>query len=231
MARICALPGCSLEIGTKPYKLGSYPGLYCSNDCVNDAFMRKKAGKVFAKDPKETKKEEETSVQLPAEDFGESGVIRRFCDDPTCHRPVTLEWRSRSGKVYCSNECLKRSEKPEKENKQMTTEDEDSSPIAPATKKAGGKKVTKKAVAKKAEPKKAAPSGKAVGTPRWPADAVITVKKTDHGKKGNGAEALDLMKSGMTIEKYKAALEKKGRQGMFAWAVKYATDNDLATVK
>ena len=112
------------------------------------------------------------------------------------------------------------------------TEDEDSSPIAPATKKAGGKKTgAKKAGAKKAGAKKAAPSGNAIGTPRWPADAVITVKKTDHGKKGNGAEALDLMKSGMTIEKYKAALEKKGRQGMFAWAVKYATDNGLATVK
>ena len=87
----------------------------------------------------------------------------------------------------------------------------------------------KPAVTKTAAPKKSA--GNAIGTPRWPADAVITVKKTDHGKKGNGAEALDIMKSGMTIEKYKAALEKKGRQGMFAWAVKYATDNGLATVK
>ena len=110
-------------------------------------------------------------------------------------------------------------------------EDEDSSPIAPATKKAGGKKATTKAGAKKAGAKKAAPSGNAIGTPRWPADAVITVKKTDHGKKGNGAEALDLMKSGMTIEKYKAALEKKGRQGMFAWAVKYAIENKLIVMK
>ena len=59
----------------------------------------------------------------------------------------------------------------------------------PAT--ATPRETAKPAVTKTAAPKKSA--GNAIGTPRWPADAVITVKTTEHGKTGNGKEALDCL--------------------------------------
>jgi Protein of unknown function (DUF3489) len=155
---ICVLPGCGSEFEESDgYIFGRHPGKYCSNDCVNEAFMLKKDGKEFALPQKEIKKTEDKNVQLPADDFGESGVVRRFCDKPTCRRPVTLEWRSRSGKIYCSNECLK-TEKPEKESRQMTTENTEDSPIAPAAakKKAAKKVAAKKVAAKTKETAKAA---------------------------------------------------------------------------
>lgn len=85
------------------------------------------------------------------------------------------------------------------------------------------------AATKTAAPKKSA--GSAVGRSSYAPDAVITVKSTEHGKKGNGAEALDAMKDGMTVEKFRAALEKKGLRGMAGWALKFAVENKLITVK
>lgn len=88
---------------------------------------------------------------------------------------------------------------------------------------------TKPAVTKTAAPAKKS-AGSAVGRSSYAPESVITVKSTEHGKKGNGAEALDTMKSGMTIEKFRAALDKKGRKGMCGWALRFAIENKLITI-
>jgi hypothetical protein len=86
-----------------------------------------------------------------------------------------------------------------------------------------------KEVKKASAPAKTEPSTK--GRSGFANDAVITIKSTDHGKGGNGKEVLDCLKDGMTVEKYRAALAKKGRAGYFGWAMKFAIENKLITVK
>lgn len=213
MSQLCALPSCSSELGDRPYKLGSNPGKYCSTECVNEAFVLKKAGQPFARDPKETNQENE-DVKIPAEDFGSSGVYRLLCDNPKCKRPVLLQWKSASNKIYCSNDCLK-TEKPEKENRKVMP-DEDDAPIAPAKKSA--KKATKKAAkpAKGAKPAKAAKPAKESnggGRGKFPAEMTITVKKTAHELKGKRAEAVDLLLKSKTVGGFRELLAKKEAAG------------------
>lgn len=264
--KICALPSCDNTITDRPFKLGLYPGEYCSRECVNDAYSLKKSGEPFSKVPDEPKdsqgKKEVRPKKVPhidAADFGNVGVIRHFCDNPSCANPgnnpvmeidgklltvITLCWKGRSGE-YCSNECMK----TEKEKKM--TDEQDDSPVSTGTATAPakkGKKVAKKGSAKAAKKAEAAPAAdkkptrkeakKAAGytneagkSSRFANDMTITVKKTDHGLSGNRGLMLDIMKSGMTVEKFKEAAKKKEHGGMAGWALKYATENGLAAVK
>ena len=97
---------------------------------------------------------------------------------------------------------------------------------APAAKE--GPKAAKAKVAKKA-PKPAAKKA-AKAAPRgqrgpYSDDATIKVLKADHGLRGHRGEALDaLLKDGQTIEKFKAALAKKGgrMRTYYGWAMKTA---------
>ena len=90
---------------------------------------------------------------------------------------------------------------------------------------------TPKETAKPAKPAAKKSAGSAGGRSSYAPDAVITVKSTEHGKTGNGKEALDCLKDGMTIEKFRAALDKKARKGLCGWALRFALENKLITVK
>lgn len=178
ITQICALPTCDNFItGSKPFKLGSYPGEYCCHECVNDAFMLKKAGKPFQKSgvTAKTVKEPIAEPNVPhvlTTDFGDASIIRRFCDNTACKNPgknptfdidgrimtmITMCWKGRNGE-FCSNDCLK-TEKKYTEKETIKMPEENDSPISAGTtapKKGGKKAVAKKAVAKKAVAKKAA---------------------------------------------------------------------------
>jgi hypothetical protein len=280
--KVCALPGCNVIFPVREfsYKLGDHPDEYCSSRCVHIAFDLMKRGKTFTKgnvelvtkpkpepEPATSVKKEENQqkhhrkepkeVKIKAEDFGDAGIIRRFCDN--CGNPITLSWRGRRGE-YCSNACLN-SEK-EKSALSMTAiddddeevtdtdeeesgngddgDDEDEAPIrrgGTATKKAAGKKA---APAKKgkgpvaaAPAKKAAASGNSVGHSSYPDDAVITVRKRDHSFKGKRGESLDILlkKDSTTVAKFKAALEQKDLKSYAGFALKMAIENKLVAVK
>ena len=254
--QICALPSCDNTVTDKPFKLGMYPGEYCCRECVNDAYSLKKSGQPFSKvpdiPPDSNVKKEVKPKKVPhlnASDFGDVGVIRHFCDNSDCANPgrnpvmeidgklltvITLCWKGRFGE-YCSNECLK----TEKEKKMPDEQDQDSPVSAgdPTPSKKGKKAATKTAVpaATKKAAKKAAPAtngaSNGVGRSKFANDMTITVKKNDHGLTGNRGLALDCLKTGITVEKFREALKKKEHGGMAGWALKYATENGLAVIK
>ena len=64
-------------------------------------------------------------MQVSAQDFGQSGVVRHQCD--RCHKPLgiqpdgtaALAWKGRYG-TYCSNKCLKIQEKNMPETTETT---------------------------------------------------------------------------------------------------------------
>jgi hypothetical protein len=258
---VCALPTCMhvVPLTTYEHKLALHPGTYCSSQCDNAAFDLMRKGKKFAKnsqpivavEQEPEKQDEEIKVSMPhshADDFGTSGVIRRFCDLSSCRKPVTLCWTDKLGE-FCSNECLLEAKKKEKEHmaKKATVEDpeevetektktEETEDDSPVTSGKASKKATKKAVTKKgakkgpvAVAKKAAGSG--LPAPRFSNEQVITVKSADHTLKGNRGAVLDLFKSGMSVEKYKASLAKKDLGGMAGWALKTGVELGMITVK
>lgn len=242
----CALPGCGGPVSplTGIYTIAGRPDVeYCSRVCLDIAFAEfsKARAREQRNKPEFVTPTKEVGVpHVLASDFGDAGVSRFFCDRSECGKPGYVEWSQKGfpGK-FCSNECLTRA----KEDTKMSEATEDAaavgSPIVAGVKKA--KKSAKKTAAKPAVKTAKAPAAKA--SPAKPAvarangkfadDAVITVKKADHGLRGMRGEALDAMKSDMTVEKYRAALAKKG--GRFptyvAWALKTVTEGGFATVK
>lgn len=280
--KVCALPGCSVifPIREFSYRLGDHPGEYCSSRCVRIAFDLMKRGKPYTKgnfpvytEPRYAEpnsrhvkganeaNEKEQNVKVKAEDFGDAGIIRRFCDAEGCNNPIALSWRGRSGE-YCSNACLQKEKKEkstfmtaanttvddddevtdneEEENGNGENGDEEDAPPirrGSAAKKAVGKKA---APAKKgkgpvaaAPAKKAAASSNSVGHGTYADDAVITVRKRDHTLKGKRGESLDLLlkKDSTTVAKFKTALEQKDLKSYAGFAIKTAVDNKLITIK
>jgi hypothetical protein len=201
-----------------------YPGEYCSRQCVNDAYSLKKSGEPFSKVPESaepsTKEVRKTVPHLSAEDFGDVGVIRHFCDNLSCTNPgsnpvmeidgkmltvITLCWRSHHGE-YCSNECLK----SEKEKKM--TDDQNDSPVSAGDSTPAPKKAAKKASAKKAAPvaakkadKKVAKAASAKKVAKKAAPVKKAAKKSAaHNGNGNGA------RNGSKTSELIAMLNKKG---------------------
>ena len=169
--KACAMHGCPNTIGVIPYKLFKSDAEYCSRACVNDAFnaqsgkredtsrpcatcakpvrldgaMRMPDGRVYH--PACPAPAEEKSMKVPATDFGSSGVTRRICDRRACGLPIALGWKGRNGE-YCSNQCLKMSEKkdlltgedmPDEQNATATAAPSPIAAGAPAPKKTNKK--------------------------------------------------------------------------------------------
>jgi hypothetical protein len=227
--KVCALPSCDNVVKDKPFKLGLYPGEYCSRECVNDAYTLKKSGQPFSKVPEDVPvkpfvadlKEKPKTKKVPhidASDFGDVGVIRHFCDNSSCTNPgrnpvmeiygklltvITLCWKGRSGE-YCSNECMK-TEKEKKmpkeapEVEEVDEVEEDDSPVSTGTTPA--KKSGKKGAAKKAAP--VAKKGAAKKAAPVAATKKATTKKASSPRDGSVMEkvlALLKRKSGTTHE-------------------------------
>lgn len=176
-------------------------------------------------------------MEVPATDFGEAGITRLICDRLTCRRPVTLRWKGRYG-VYCSNECLKISEK---EGYTQMTEEQTATataaaPIAagkPSTKKAASKKAAATVKGKgkvKAAPKSKAPKAAGANS-KFQNDQTIKVKSTDHTMRGARAEAQNLMKDGMTVGDFRAAIAKKDLDISVGPALERAIAAGLISVK
>jgi len=260
--KACAMQGCPNSVGAVPYKLFKHDAEFCSRRCINDfvdardgkkgsssrecatcgalvrldAAMRTRDGRVYhqtcasplAEDP---------MMNIPAPDFGPSGVTRKVCDRRACGNPINLCWKGRSGE-YCSNQCLKIAEKGQTT---MTTDTETTAPVsAPASPIAAGAPSTKskKAPSKKAPTPAPKPAPKSKPTPTSPVgrsayanDMTIKVLKTDHGLKGKRGDAMDCLKDGMTVEKLKAALTKKDLGSYAGFVLKTAIGNKMVTVK
>ena len=176
--RICNLPGCGRPVGLPPYSIAGRPeDLYCSRACVDKAWeqklhelkrSRKKTSSDVSVEAPEPVEEDGTPMEVHADDFGEANVTRAFCDRKECGNAIALSWRGRYG-VYCSNTCLKISER--EGNTTMTTDDTTATatvvapekPIkagAPAPKK-GAVKTAKKTAKKTAPPAKSKAAAKA----------------------------------------------------------------------
>lgn len=139
-------------------------------------------------------------MKRPAEDFGNSGVVRHFCDNPNCEKPITLRWQGKRGE-YCSNRCLNLTES---EGEHVTTDESTaatettnaSSPIQAG--KTSTKSSTKSAGSKKAvKPKTVKP--KKEGKPKAKKGAAKV-------REGGAAEkAIALLHKGATIENLMSA--------------------------
>src|ERR1017187_7085615 len=107
---ICALSGCGKPVGVVPYRMLGKPEEFCSKGCVDQAWGHRLKKSKPAPQPEPETEPEEPSMEVPADDFGDAGVVRHFCDRPECRKPIALSWKGRYGS-YCSNTCLKISEK------------------------------------------------------------------------------------------------------------------------
>ncbi len=230
MQKICSRPGCCCPNSALSYRVAKIPGAeYCSRECMDAVFEQQ--GK---------------KMKVPATDFGDAGVVRRHCDhcgalcSPLC-------WPGRlgspwEGQEYCTNRCKRAAEAKGEPNVTDSTEANATaaatSPIvagAPAPKKTAKKAPAKKAVKKSAAPaKKSAAPKKAAsnGSGKFSNDAVITVKKEDHEHKGKRGTCMDLMKTGLTVGKYRENMAKKGLDGWYVrWALVTATEDGRISVK
>ena len=234
---ICSWPECGKVIRVKEevYQLSGLPGInYCSRDCVEKAHAER------------YKDKKATQMERLAEEFGDAGVIRRFCD--RCNAPIHLCWKGREGE-YCSNVCLKLAEKQQGET-QVTDQNETpaavttpASPItagssksnkkksAPAVKKTAVKSAAKSVpVVEKAAPKVAAPASTPSVRSKYPDDANITVLSPDHGLKGKRGDSLDSLLKASTMKKFRESLAKKDLAGYAGFAIKTAFENKLAKI-
>ena len=106
----CAREGCKNTVGMVPYRIFGAPDEYCSQACVSIVFEQGR------KSTRTRKKKGGKSMEVPAEDFGDSGVVRHSCD--VCGKPLgihpdgtaTVAWKGRYGE-YCSNKCLSKGER------------------------------------------------------------------------------------------------------------------------
>jgi len=114
-------------------------------------------------------------MEVHADDFGEANVTRAFCDRKECGNAIALSWRGRYG-VYCSNTCLKISER--EGNTTMTTDDTTATAtvVAPEKPIKAGAPAPKKGAVKTA--KKTAPPAKGKATAKAPAKKPTA--KSDH---------------------------------------------------
>jgi hypothetical protein len=154
-------------------------------------------------------------MEVPAEEFGDAGLTRRFCDRENCKNQIAIAFTSTDGeREYCSNRCRNEAEQ-EREQPDMTDEATATETAAPASKPKPATKKTaaapaKKAAAKAAPPakeKKAASNGNAKYT-----DEQIIHRLKDNADlpcRGLRAEAMKLLKEGQTIEKFKALVKEK----------------------
>jgi len=127
--------------------------------------------------------------QIPADDFGGAGVIRRFCDRKSCGARILVRWPGRgknSNREYCSNECSKLAEN---EGESMTTAIEPDTTQAPIVAGTATKKSPKKGAAKKAKAAPAKKAAKAAANGDLTAPAPATV-----------LELLQKSKAGVTLD-------------------------------
>lgn len=145
----CSLDGCPNRVGAVPYTiLGNVEKLFCSQKCASLAWDGRKKRSASA-----AAEESEETMNVPAEDFGDAGVVRKICDRNGCQHAVTLRWMGRYGE-YCSNACMKLAESGDGE--MTTTETTAAAPAAEKPITAGKTPAKKTAAAKKAAPKKSA---------------------------------------------------------------------------
>lgn len=213
----CALPGCPKFVGVVPYLVAGRKEEYCSRACCDVAFDMKLS---------ELKKRKR-QMEKHADDFGDANVVRHFCDHESCGKPITVAWTGRYGK-YCCNTCLQLNENSEKEITNMadTNETTTTSPItagAPVAKKAPKGKAAKKAApvvkkAAKGKAAKAAPVATAKKAPKEPKDGKTSEKDAQvlhindsvaNDMRGKRADVMKLLKDGMTLGAFKAAVCKK----------------------
>ena len=220
MANKCALPGCANFVGVHPrIIMGDSRTQYCSDACASIAWEDRKKRKRPASASAEEGAQE--TMERPAPEFGDSGVVRKFCDRDGCRNPVLLSWRGRNGE-YCSNACYKLNEE---ENEMTATEETTTAapaaekPIAagkpPAPAKKKGKKTT--SAAKKTAPaaKKTAPAAKAEPEK----DKAFGAFRAGTSKAAV-AEALGDGKY-HTVEELRTVCEKAGAGiGQIGWALK-----------
>ena len=218
-ARECARMEChNLVHPLAVYRIAGETEEYCSRTCVDIAFEQ----------GRKTRKRKEKEMQVPAQDFGASGVVRHQCDNPRCQKPLgvmpdgtaALAWKGRSG-VYCSNRCLKLMENnsmPETETATATA----SSPIsagsttptpskkkvtpAPAPKSKKATPAKKKAVAPTPKKKAAAPTSKTPAKAPKDPNEVFRAGSTK-------ADIFSLLKDGKkhTREQVYGLIEKAGK--------------------
>jgi hypothetical protein len=202
---------------------------YCSRDCVEKAHAER------------YKDKKATQMERLAEEFGDAGVIRRFCD--RCNAPIHLCWKGREGE-YCSNVCLKLAEKQQGET-QVTEQNETpaavttpASPITSGSSKSAKKKSTptaKKAAAKSAPVvKKAAPNATKKSVSKVDSGAqTLHLTGTPCEMRGKRADVMKLLKDGMTLAAFKTAVCKKfdSGNGLPLAVLKAAIAASIVTVK
>lgn len=154
----------------------------------------------------------------------DTGIKKNECAN--CHKPIILAWCGKQG-MYCSNVCYEAAELSPPladgtKSKENTVAEEKTTAPAAATKAepTTDKKKKKGASSSKATaPKKQAPAkksaGKSEGSKRgshWPREYIIRKTDTfkDHKYKGLSAERLAVIKTGMTLDAYFAALKEAG---------------------
>ena len=213
----CDLPGCGCALPQNGwFALACLPEKYCSRAC-----MKKALAAVNARRKK--------VPEVLADDFGEVGVTRVYCDNPSCGRICApLAWPSDDLKrKYCTNECRKQGEKMMDEGTLQVEEKPivagkpvEKSKKAPKAVKPKAEKPKAEKPAKAAKPKNAvkakAPKvpkaakpkvAKAKTNGRMGDDAVITVLKPhEFTEETASAKMFKLVKDQMTVGEFRKKL-------------------------
>jgi len=209
--RICTREGCGNPIITA-YRVAGLPEEYCSRACLEEVLNAKLQPAKPKKQAGPTKQED--AVKDIAKEFGDANLVRHICDRPGCGKPVTLLWKGRDGE-YCSNNCLKLSERKEGVNKvteataaveatespvtagktKTTKTAKTKKKVAPAAKK----KVAAKAKTKKAAAAAATSNGDLRETINNRRVIKLTKKASDMRADTRRQDIYEMIKSGMTV--------------------------------
>ena len=184
---VCALAGCyNVVRPDQEHTVRGRDEKYCSHECAVRALELMTAKGRKGKMP-----------HVPAEDFGNAGVIRRYCDRKSCGRPILLCWKTEENdNEYCSNTCLKLARKESTMPETTTATATETDVPAPIV---AGKSATPKKNATKKSPKKApaAPAPKKV-VAKATTKATKPAPKT--GKAPNTAVAESAVRPGSNME-------------------------------
>ena len=214
-ARECARMEChNLVHPLAVYRIAGETEEYCSRTCVDIAFEQ----------GRKARKRKEKEMQVPAQDFGASGVVRHQCDNPRCQKPLgvmpdgtaALAWKGRSG-VYCSNRCLKLMEN----NSMLETETVTATASSPISAGSTTTTPSKKKATPALKSKKATPTKKAATPKKKMATTASKTPKAKAPKNPNEvfragstkADIFSLLKDGKkhTREQVYGLIEKAGK--------------------
>ena len=168
-------------------------------------------------------------AKVQTKQLGGVGLTQVICDNPSCKKPCPIVFRAREGGEFCSERCRLAVEelRNRKGDDHMVSED-----TAAATAPAKTKKKLKGAAKVAGKAKKAPKASKEAGTSRakFEKTAVITRTKAENPYRGKRAEIVNLMKSGLTVEKFGEKFVAAGFSGPGTHLAR-AVEAKLITVK